>query len=184
MFRVATQTSLLLVLGLNAVIMVYAPDLSRSFARKDLPANQELATKGAIFGLVTALPLAGAYLIFGTSLLSLLFGGQYAAAHGPLVILTIGQLANAMFGLVMTMAIATRSEAAALKAQLIGASSNVLLCLLLVPPFGAVGAACASAVSLFLWNLILSRYLLRNFGVRSFVGIPGRFLGRRGPPGS
>ncbi len=106
-------------------------------------------------------------------------------AHGPLVILTIGQLANAMFGLVMTMAIATRSEAAALKAQVIGASSNVLLCLLLVPPFGAVGGACASAVSLFLWNMILSRYLLRNFGVRSYVSVPAiRSLARRGPRGS
>lgn len=184
LFRVATQTSLLLVLGLNAVIMVYAPDLSRSFARKDLPAFQRLATKGAIFGLLAALPLAAVYLIFGNSLLSLLFGGQYATAHGPLVILTIGQLTNAMFGLVMTMAIATRSEAAALKAQLIGASSNVFLCLLLVPPFGAAGAACASAVSLFLWNMILSRYLLRKVGVRSYVSIPAiRFLGRRGSPG-
>jgi O-antigen/teichoic acid export membrane protein len=173
LFRVATQTSLLLVLGLNAVIMVYAPDLSRSFARKDLPAIQALATKGALFGLLAALPLAAAYLLFGSQVLGLLFGAQYGDAHAPLVILTIGQLVNAGFGLVMTMAIATRSEAAALKAQLIGACSNLLLCLLLVPAFGAVGAACASAVSLFLWNLILSRYLLRNFGVRSYVTLPG-----------
>lgn len=173
LFRVATQTSLLLVLGLNAVITVYAPDLSRSFARKDLPAIQALATRGATFGLLAALPLAAAYLLFGSQVLGLLFGAPYADAHASLVILTIGQLVNAGFGLVMTMAIATRSEGAALKAQLIGAGSNVLLCLVLVPAFGAVGAACASAVSLFLWNLILSRYLLRNFGVRSFVTLPG-----------
>jgi O-antigen/teichoic acid export membrane protein len=169
LFRVATQTSLLLVLGLNAVIMVYAPDLSRSFARKDFPVIQELATKGAVFGLMSALPLAAGYLIFGSQLLSLLFGAQYSDAYLPLVVLTVGQLANGMFGLVMTMAIATRSEGAALKAQLLGASGNVLLCLLLVPSFGAVGAACASAVSLLIWNVFLSRYLLRNFGVRSFV---------------
>ena len=49
---------LLLVLGLNAVIMVYAPDLSRSFARKDLPAIQEACDEGSDFGLVTALLLA------------------------------------------------------------------------------------------------------------------------------
>ena len=173
LFRVATQTSLLLVLGLNAVIMVYAPDLSRSFARKDLPAIQELATRGAILGLMSALPLAAGYLIFGSQLLSLLFGAQYSGAYWPLVALTLGQLANGMFGLVMTMAIATRSEGAALKAQLLGASANVLLCILLVPPFGAVGAACAAAVSLLLWNVFLSRYLWRNFGVRSFVTAGG-----------
>jgi O-antigen/teichoic acid export membrane protein len=173
LFRVATQTSLLLLLGLNAVIMVYAPDLSRSFARKDTPAIQELATKGAIFGLLAALPLAALYLTFGSELLSLLFGAQYSRAYWPLVVLTLGQVVNGMFGLVMTMAIATRSEGAALKAQLLGASANVLLCLSLVPPFGAVGAAWASAVSLLLWNVILSRYLLRNFGVRSFVTVRG-----------
>jgi O-antigen/teichoic acid export membrane protein len=173
LFRIATQTSLLLAIGMNAVVAVYAPDLSRAFAKKDLRAIQGLATKGALLALMSAVPLAALYLIFGSQVLSLVFGPQYANAHAPLVVLTLGQLVNAMFGLVMTMAIATRSETAALKAQLVGACSNVLLLLLLVPPFGAVGAACASAVSLLLWNVILSRYLLRNFGVRSFVAIPG-----------
>jgi O-antigen/teichoic acid export membrane protein len=173
LFRIATQTSLLLALGLNAVVAVYAPDLSRAFARKDLGTIQRLATKGALFALMSAVPLAALYLIFGSQILSLVFGPQYANAHTTLVVLTLGQLVNAMFGLVMTMAIATRSETAALKAQLVGACGNVLLLLLLVPPFGAVGAACASAVSLLLWNVILSRYLLRNFGVRSFIAIPG-----------
>jgi O-antigen/teichoic acid export membrane protein len=181
LFRIATQTSLLLALGLNAVVAVYAPDLSRAFARKDLGAIQGLATKGALFALMSAVPLAALYLIFGSQILSLVFGPQYANAHAPLVVLTLGQLVNAMFGLVMTMAIATRSETAALKAQLVGACSNVLLLLLLVPPFGAVGAACASAVSLLLWNVILSRYLLRNFGVRSFVTIPGLTHTKRSP---
>lgn len=169
-FRIAQQLSILMALGLNAVITLYAPELGRAFARGDLAAMQLLARKGAIISVLAAIPTALVYVFFGPLLLEQLYGAVYASAYLPLMVMALGQLANAGFGLVTVIAVATRSEAVALRVHVIGAATNLLLCLVLVPVLGAVGAALATAISLITWNFLIFRALKRKFGISSFVG--------------
>ena len=44
---------------------------------------------------------------------------------------------------------------------------NLVLNLLLIPAFGIVGAAVASAISLISWNLILAVLVYRRLGIHS-----------------
>lgn len=170
-FRIAQQLSLLMASGLMAVGTLYAADLSRSFARDDPSWTQRLATKGALVAVATALPLAGAYILFGAPIIALLFGAQYSGAYEPLIVMTLGQLANAAFGLAAATAVAARSETAALRAYILSAVLNTLLCAILAPRLGAVGAAIGSAASLIGWNLLLYLHLRRRFGVRTFLPV-------------
>ena len=180
-FRIAQQLSLLMASGLVAVGTLYAADLSRSYARDDLAWTQRLATKGALVSVAAALPLAAVYLAFGREIVGLLFGPHYASAYGPLVVMTFGQLANAAFGLAAATAVAARSETAALRAYILSAVANAVLCVILAPQLGAMGAAIASAVALLSWNLLLFVHLKRRFGVHTFLSIGPS---RRGSPAS
>jgi O-antigen/teichoic acid export membrane protein len=182
-FRIAQQLSLLMTVGLTAVAALYGADLSRSFARGDFAWMQRLAGKGALVSLLAALPLAAAYAGFGPSIIRLLFGSQYDGAYIPLLILAAGQLANAAFGLAAATAVAARSETAALRAYLTSAILNLLLCLLLAPGLGAVGAAAASSLALVAWNLMLYVHLRKRLGVDTFVAL-GPALGLVGKPRS
>jgi len=168
-FRIAQQLSLLMASGLAAVGTLYAADLSRSFASRAPHWTQRLVTKGAVVSVATALPLAVLYVLFGVPVISLLFGAQYSDAYLPLVVLALGQLANAAFGLAALVAVAGRSETAALQAYILSAIANAALCAILAPVWGALGAAIASAVALVLWNVLLYVHLRRRFGLHSFL---------------
>lgn len=172
-FRIAQQLALLMVLGLSAVGTFYAPSLSRSFARGEMVALQKLATRASLFSLLAALPLALIYFLFGDWLIVRLFGPEYAGALAPLMVLTIGQLANTAFGAVTAIAVATRNESAALRAHAASALCNIVLGVALVPALGAVGAAAASAASLTLWNLLIFVHLKRRLGLSAFLGLGG-----------
>jgi O-antigen/teichoic acid export membrane protein len=110
------------------------------------------------------------FLLFGEPLIRLIFGPAYVGATIPLAILIVGQVANALFGAVTAIAIAARREAGALGAHAVSTIGNLLLCVVLVPRFGAAGAAAASAVSLIVWNLLIFLHLRREVGISSFVG--------------
>lgn len=170
-FRIAMQLSMLLSFGLIAVNQIYARDFSRQFALGDLEGMRQLALRTCRFSLATALPWAAFFLIAGPFLISKVFGAEFQGAYAPLVLLTFGQVANALFGSVATIAIATRSERAVLLAQAAGAAITIFGSFALVFHLGAIGAAAANAASLVIWNILLFLFLKRTFGIRSFVGL-------------
>jgi O-antigen/teichoic acid export membrane protein len=126
-----------------------------------------------------SLAIAAAILALGKPLLWL-FGPQFTAGYGLMAILAIGYLAKAATGpseFVLNMLGAQRSCAAALTGTVVLA---VLLCVLLVPAFGATGAAVAAAAS---WSanaalnaLLARRQLGLRLGIWSHLPLP---LGRR-----
>ena len=169
-FRISQQLALLMAIGLTAVATHSAPEISRRIARNDLPALQALATKVSYMSLAAALPIAMLYFLFGRSIIAICFGQDFAGAYEPLLILAVGQIVNAAMALATVIAVAARSEATAVRAHLIGAASNVLLCFFLVPAYGALGAAIGSSAALIAWNLLLFVHVKRKFGISSFAG--------------
>lgn len=170
-FRVAQQLSILLALGLTVVALLYAKDFSRLHVRGDTEGIQRLAAKGALISGGAALPLGAVFIIAGVPLINFLYGPGFTAAALPLAIMSIGQLVNNLFGPVTSVALGTRNEAAALHAHVISSIGNVVLCLALVPSWGAVGAAIAYAAGLLVWNSILFVFLKRRVGVTCFAGV-------------
>jgi O-antigen/teichoic acid export membrane protein len=55
------------------------------------------------------------------------------------------------------------------------ALANIVLNALLIPRFGATGAACATAFSIVLWNVALNYEVRRHLGIDAgVIGIPLR----------
>lgn len=100
--------------------------------------------------------LVSIILIFGSQIILSLFGKDFKEGVLPLCLLTFGQLFSAAFGTNGTLITQTGHP----KINLVNAIGiglfNVALLLFLVPRYGAVGAASASAISLILVNILRS----------------------------
>lgn len=95
-------------------------------------------------------------LIFGSKLILSLFGKDFKNGVIALCILTSGQLFSAAFGTNGTLITQTGHPKINLFNAIFIGIFNVVVLLFMVPKYGAIGAASASAVSLIILNIIRS----------------------------
>jgi O-antigen/teichoic acid export membrane protein len=130
------------------------------------------ARAGFAFALVSALAL----LAFGKLLLGI-FGPGFVAAYPALVVLLLGGIVNAFTGVVVYFATLTGRERQALAIFAGALVLSVVLNLLLIPRFGALGAAIASASALSSWNIAMLIYVRRTIGIdASALALPPKPL--------
>ena len=168
-FRVAQQMSMLMGTGLIVSAALYAPRLSALVQLDQIDELRRISRRICVASLAFATPIALVYFLIPQSALHLTFGSYYATAAWPLVYLACGQLLNAAFGAITPLAIATRNERSAIAAHIASVVVNFVLCFVLIPRSGAVGAAIAGSASLAAWNLILFALLWKRAGIRSFA---------------
>jgi len=166
-YRVVVHGSSLVVFGLTAVNMVVAPHFARLHAQRDMVTLQHLITRSTQVVALLALPAVLVFFIYGRELIGWIFGAEYVSGYWPLVVLAFGQLINALVGSVGVLLNMTGHERDVTRGVVVGAILNVVLNLVLIPPFGMVGAAIASTASLVVWNLILWRVVHRRLGLES-----------------
>ncbi len=168
-YRVSAQLAALVVFALGAVNTVVAPTFARLRAAGDAVGLQRMATRTARISMLAAAPTAGVLILFGAPILRLVFGEEFEGGHAALVILCCGQLVNAGMGAVGWLLNMAGFERTTAQGVALASVLNVLLNLILIPPFGIEGAAVATAVSLAVWNIFLARQVKLRLGVRSTV---------------
>lgn len=113
-------------------------------------------------------PLLLFYFLFGNNFLQVLFGGEYAVAWSALVILSVGQFSSVITGpngMTIKAIDRTREDLLASAGALI---TNVVLNYLLIPIYGIEGAAVATALGFFVYNIIDLAILYRYVDVSPF----------------
>ena len=171
-YRIAVQAASLVAFPISAMNMVIAPFVSHLFACSDMSRLQRMVTSAAIFCFVSAGSIALVFVVFGGEILALVFGEAFRASYLPMAILCVGQIFVVTLGSLVTIANMSGHERETAKIMAIGAALNVVLNLLLIPPFGVVGAATATVASLAVWRLILFFGLIRWTGINpSIVGM-------------
>jgi O-antigen/teichoic acid export membrane protein len=168
-YRAVAQLAMLVVFVFTAVDMVIAPYISQMYAARETERLQRLVTLSARAVLTAALPVAIAFLLFGETILAVVFGPDFGSGHAALAILCLGQLANAAAGSVVTLLNMAGHERDTAARVAIATVSNIILNLVLIPPFGTVGAAIASAVTLTLWNSLLCYQVWVRMGIQSMA---------------
>ena len=168
-YRVAVQGGLLVVFGLSVVSMFVSPYFARLHVQGDHERLQRLVTIGARAAFFAALPTFLVFAFLGDVIIRFLFGAAYVNAYIPLLILSFGQLINALFGNVALLLNMTGHERDTLRGMAIAAGSNIALNILLIPLFGLNGAAFATALTLLIWNLILWRSVQKRLNINSVI---------------
>ena len=151
-YKVAAQVSLVVTFGLQATKMVVEPYFSRLYHEGENAKLQRLARGASRLNFAIALAVFVPLLFFGAELLNLAFGAAFINAFVPMVILSAGRLIGASIGSsghLLNMAGYHREYA---RFWIMAACLNVLLNIILIPLFGMVGAAIATASTLMLAN--------------------------------
>jgi O-antigen/teichoic acid export membrane protein len=166
-YRAVGQLGTLVVFGLTAINQMLHSHFAKLYASNELDNLQKIVTYSsfAIFA-VAAIPSI-IFIFFGEFVLGTIFGEEFIIGVLPLVILTIGQLANATFGSVGALLNMTGHEKDAMKGMFYSLGVNLLLGFILIPTFGMIGAATATAISLIVWNAILRYYVKKRLNIES-----------------
>jgi len=166
--RVAERAGGMVVLSLSIVNMVLAPFIVRAYQNDDFNSLQKMVTKAARGSLLLALPLAIVLIVFGKEIIELTFGVEYSKiSYWPLVVVVLAQLFNVMCGSAGMVLSMSGNEKLTLIGQFVSVLLNVILCLVLIPYYGATGAALGVGCALMVWNLILVFFLKHKLGIRA-----------------
>jgi O-antigen/teichoic acid export membrane protein len=162
LYRLAAQIALASSLGYAAVNFTAAPAFSSAVAADGGRGLSSLAREYAWLAFALCIPAPVVIVVVGRPLLAMAFGEDYIEAFEPLLILLFAQLVNAAAGLGASLLLALGRE----RWTIVGALCGVAVCaiggLILIPAYGAAGAAWANALGVLAANLVYIAVLMTS----------------------
>lgn len=164
LYTVAAKLALLSTIFLQITNAAVAPKVAALFDQ-----NEHIKLQIMIRQVTKGLTIIGfapfvIFLFFGNSILSI-WGSEFIEAYWILLILSFGQLVNIATGAVGVIMIMTGHEKVQSKISFIFAIINIILNVILIKKYGALGAAIATA------TVVISSNFLKVFFVKKLVGI-------------
>ena len=149
----------------NMTGILYMPAAARMFANNDREGLGHLYWRTATWVAVFTFPVFIGTFAFAQPLTIALYGERYADAAVILAILSVGYYFQAMWGFNGLTLKALNKARHVVACNLLTAATTVILALILVPRYGALGGAIANAIA----AVVLS--LLRQVALRLAAGI-------------
>lgn len=155
LYRVAASGAALATVVGATLGAIVCPYIATLHGRGDVVGLARLATYTAWLGALPAVAVLVAFLMAGGPILREVFGAHYESALPALIVLTAGQTINCATGVVHSLLNMTGHERDTLRGAALGAATSLLLAAALIPAFGLMGAALASATAIATENLYL-----------------------------
>ncbi|MBA3897704.1 MAG: polysaccharide biosynthesis C-terminal domain-containing protein, partial [Sphingomonadaceae bacterium] len=160
-YQIATSVRLLAV---TSETILQAP-MAASYARGDFERIGSLVRKTVVALLLVSMPLLLAILIAPGWLMGI-FGKSFVSGTAAMQVLVVGQIAGLVLSGAGSVLVMAHRENYAVGFTLAGAVLAALLSWLLIPPYGALGAAIATSIPFILIRVAAVA------GMRYIVGIP------------
>lgn len=177
-YKVAISVATFLAFGLQIINMIVSPYAARFSYAGEKRKLQKIAALGAAVGMLISIPLFLIIIMAGEDLLTMIYGSEFSMAAYPLIILAFGQLANTFFGSTGVILNMTGHEKLAAKWLSVSAVCNLIVASMVIPTYGAVGAAAATVFSILIWNVAFWVLAKKKTGVDgsalSLIGLLGR----------
>jgi O-antigen/teichoic acid export membrane protein len=173
---VAVRLANLVSLGLAATNPMVSTIVAENHATGRLDRLQTSLRFASLLTVALTAGIAAPLILLGDDLLGV-FGEQFRTAYVALVILTAGQIVNALTGSVNAVLTMTGHQDRVAIIMLASAALNALLNIPLVLHYGVLGGAIASAVAVTLKNLAMLVAARRQLGIDP--SIAAAFSGRR-----
>ncbi|EPC04144.1 hypothetical protein L861_02195 [Litchfieldella anticariensis FP35 = DSM 16096] len=164
LFKAAERTALLINFILLVINAVLPPRFAALYRQRDMAGLSALARKGVLIGLGLATPMLLLCLLVPQWVLSL-FGPEFTQAENLLRIIALAQLINVATGPVGFLLNMTGHEKLMRNIALVSNAIGLSMFFILIPPFGALGAAWALALVLVLQNLTALMFAWRKLGI-------------------
>ena len=167
-YAVANRGADLISFALVALNAPLSPMFARLWVRGEVEELQRVARLAAYVSLLLSLPVALTLSIHGSWFMTL-FGLPFPQAKTVFIILSTGHIVNVMIGLVGLLLIMSGHEREAAKGFVVSIIIQSLLCVLLIQPWGIIGAAVARSCGLLVWNLLLLRTAYNKLSINPTV---------------
>lgn len=164
-YRVVLTGSQLVAFAYEALSTALGPHAARLHAAGDTPRLQRLVTWNTRAMFAVGLPVGAVLIVAGGPILGVVFGNEFRRGHLALVVLCIAQLVNVGTGSASLLLTMTGHERVTARSLAWSAAANVILNALLIPVFGMIGAAAATAATVIGWNLTLWRQVRHRLHV-------------------
>ncbi|MCW8933006.1 MAG: oligosaccharide flippase family protein [Gammaproteobacteria bacterium] len=163
-YGIASKLSLAVSFPLIVANVLFAPIISECYSTNNINGLQHKLNKGMRFVIFSSIIFFTSLIFFREQVLTI-FGKDFLQGSTSLVILSIGQIINAILGPVGFLLSQTSYEKTVMKTLFLAVLLNIILNLLLIPDYGIEGAALATSISIISWNVIL------YYKVRQYLGI-------------
>jgi len=170
LYRIALSIRTLVVFGLMTLYLVAQPYIVSTFTAGDRRRLQRIVRVVATVSVFSSLVVTSVILLEGKFIIRLLYGNAFEEAYAPLTILAVGSVFHACFGMGGGVLSMTGNEKHVLWASVVSVLLNVFGNALLIPTYGAIGAASATAFSLTVGEV------LKYVTARRRMGIDGSIL--------
>lgn len=156
------------VLQMGLIPMVFAsitaPRFAALYQQQDWLGLQDLVRHSTRLMLLFSMPLVVLLIVAGEPILTL-FGAEFGSAYELLIVLLLGQLINIVTGPVGHLLTMTGHEQTLRNLLLLMLPFSLILCLLLIPTYGTLGAAWAIALPMVVENLICCWLVKKRLGL-------------------
>jgi len=171
-YRVAVQTSLVSGLAYTSLNMLASQRFAFAAAAGDRVGVKASATFMARIAVLCSIPLLIVLILAGQSIVPYVFGENFGAALGPMIVLAFGQSFTAATGMAQPLLLMNGLEKHVMYWTSVSVVMNILLCLIFIPLFGVIGAAFATVIAAALWNVALWSVARARVGVdTSIIGL-------------
>ena len=160
----AQRTAMLTPFILLAVNMVVTPKFSALYEQKKFSELENLAIDATKLMLIVGMPVALFMLVLSSQIMSS-FGPDFAPAAVLLQIITLGQVVNIATGSANMLLVSTGNEDALKFTYYTGAAIAVIVCACLIPVYGVLGGAVATALAIAIQNIATVTMVRKRLGM-------------------
>lgn len=166
-YTIAQRMAILSLLGLQAINIIFAPHISELFSDNKL---QDMARLFKLFTrwiFIFSLLVFAFYIVFKKQLLSF-FGTEFLAGQTALMLLSFGQMINALGGPNGTILIMTGKQKWMLLNSVLMLILNVIFNMLFIPRWGISGAALGTGLSIIIINVLKTAQLYYELRIHPY----------------
>lgn len=166
LFRAAEQVAALVAFVMTSAAAVLEPLFSKHWADHNLNKLKSRLDIATSLGVLFSLPLVASFILYPSWVLEMAFGADFVLADKALRILTLGQLVNVLAGPTGVLLNMTGHERVMVRAIGLSAAVGVIAAFMLIPHYGGLGAAVASAMALVVWNIYTAISVYYRLGIK------------------
>ncbi|AFV22752.1 polysaccharide biosynthesis protein [Methanolobus psychrophilus R15] len=158
-YKIAFQLTTFTTLVATTLTITLWPKISHWSKKGNKEYIEKAISYSITFSLLLALPIIAGGILLGDKILYFFYGAEFAVGYFTLIILFCAQLLNIFQSLFAMCLSALDKQKDSFKVTAIGAISNIILNIVLIPLFGIEGAAFATFITLGI-NTVLAKIIL------------------------
>lgn len=162
--------SILFAFPLKAMGPVFQPYIIEYYSNNDYAGINKMYNMMVRWSSLFVIPAFSGLLCFGDHLIQI-FGIGFERAYEVMIILSIAQMISTISGIAGTMLNLTEKQGSHTKIMAMGFIITIILNLLLIPKYGAIGAAVGTGISLLITNVSRVLRLTKYYSLKTDYSI-------------